>query len=69
MTTKTDQILDNLTQIRVKVGRIEEHLKAINSTVERHECDINSIKKIAYKLIGGVALLLIVIEVGFRIIS
>lgn len=67
--TKTDQILDKVTQIRVKVGRIEEHLKAINGTIERHEEDINGIKKIAYKTAGGLAFLLVIIEIGFRIIS
>jgi len=60
---KTDEILEKVTDIRIKVGKIEEHLKQLNGTVEKHEYDISDMKKMIYKAGGALAVVLVIINV------
>jgi len=41
MVNKTDLILENIMDIKGKVGRMEGHLKSLNGTVSRHEIKNN----------------------------
>ena len=57
---------------REKLGRIEQHLKQLNGSVERHEKNINDLSNRVdwnrdkiYFGIGGVSLLIILLQLYF----
>ncbi len=60
---KIDTVLERVTDIRVKVGKIEQHLKDLNGTVTRHETDITSLKKMVYKIIGATSAIIVLIQI------
>lgn len=41
MASKQEQILNHIIDIKVNVGGIEEHLKTLNGSVERHQKEID----------------------------
>ena len=53
---------------RVKVGKIEEHLKLLNNTVQINTKDIKSIFKNNYKLVGGMGVIILVLTILVNII-
>lgn len=64
-----NKILEYVTDIKVKVGKIEEHLIAINGTIKRHEEEITNVQKFVWKLGGGMAVLLILIQIFSKFVG
>lgn len=73
--SKQDVMLEQVTNLRVDVAKIEEHLKKLNGTVARHELAITANenrsiatdKKLAY-YIGGLAALWALVQVAIKFI-
>lgn len=64
-----DKIYDKVNNIDKKLARVEEHVKSINGTIERHELDINTMRKVIYKFSGGIAVVVIVAQIISYIIK
>lgn len=60
---KLEKIDDTVSNVRVSVGKIEEHLKTLNGSVERHEKDIKSMRMLQYKTAGAVFVLVAIAEI------
>lgn len=53
MTTKQDQIIHYLMDIKGDVGGIKDHLHTLNGRVGRHEDEIAALQKTVWKWCGG----------------
>ena len=62
MNNDYSDIMKILLEIKGDVGGIKEHLKTINGSVQRHEVEIDNLKKFVYKAIGGLTIGLIVLQ-------
>lgn len=66
MSEKLDAIHEEVTETRIAVGKIEEHLKLLNGTVGRNCDDIKALQKFNYKLAGGIAVIVFVADFIIR---
>lgn len=69
MASKQDKILEYIIEIKDNVGdakgnikAIEQHLRTLNGTVQRHEKEISNLQKTVWKFAGGIALLIGIIQ-------
>ena len=60
--TKTDEILNKVIDIRIKVGKMEEHLNGINGAVERHNLQINALQRWIWGAAGVVAVVALALQ-------
>ncbi len=42
-------IKDDITEIKVSVGKIEQHLEGINGQIQKHDADIEKVKESTWK--------------------
>ena len=64
MTTKTDQILNHVIELKTGMGEVKQHLKDLNGSVKRHETNIEDLytktgknKTTLDKIWGGIAVI------------
>ena len=64
MTTKTDQILNHVIELKTGMGEVKQHLKDLNGSVQRHETNIEDLytktgknKTTLDKIWGGIAVI------------
>ena len=48
-TTKLDKVMEDIQDISINIGKIQEHLKSINGHVKSHEDDIGCLRKKHYE--------------------
>jgi len=68
--TRHDAIMEHLMNIKEDVAGIKQHLKNLNGKVVKQEerlqlqeCEIDNLKKIVYKCVGGILVLVMILQI------
>ena len=62
------QLQRDVTEIKVGVARIEEHIARISEDTKQNCTDIAILQKFNYKLVGGVAVVFFIFDLAIRYI-
>ena len=63
---KLSKIDETVVGTRIKVAKVEEHLRALNGRVSMNTRDIKEIFKSNYKMIGGLGVIITVITIAIN---
>jgi hypothetical protein len=68
MVTQFDALRRDVTDIKVGVARIEEHMVIVKEDTNKNCMDIQELQKFNYKLVGAAAVCFFILDLGIKII-
>jgi hypothetical protein len=68
MVNQITQLSRDITEIKVGIARIEEHIKSISDNTRQNCTDIAILQKFNYKLIGAAAVIFFFMDLAIKAI-